>query len=760
MDGASGQTSAPPENSFDKSRVLDVKPLRTLVPMFPNPPEAPPFVCSAPFGPFPSGFSPFYPFSAAQGAQTSYEGQEQQGGGFATPAVAVPFRSFGTSQVQNDEHSAGVSNGDMGSLSGINGDGFTTRSGKRAGPHLHGPKVRRSGDSSSADVKKSGQNSATGVSPAQKDDGDRETVNYVLMKFDAVRRKVSQLEDAKESSSGVVRRSDLKASNITLTAGIRTNARKRIGAVPGIEIGDIFFFRMELCIVGLHAPSMAGIDYMTVSGETGEEPLAVSIVSSGGYDDDAEDKDVLIYTGQGGNLGVGIISRRDKAVSDQKLERGNLALDRSSRRANEIRVIRGMKDIFNQMSKIYVYDGLYTIQEAWVEKTKSGANSFKYKLVRIPRQPPAFAVWQSVQKWKAGNSSRAGLILPDLTSGAESIPVSLVNEVDDEKGPSYFAYFPTVRYSKSFNITQPTFGCNCRKECAAGDLNCSCIRKNGGYSPYIANGILVSRRPMVYECGPTCPCFPNCKNRVSQTGSKVHLEVFKTKDRGWGLRSWDPIRAGTFICEYAGDVIEKANFDGDEGENNDYIFDSSRAFDSSFKWNCDPGLIDEEAPGDTNEEYDIPVPLVISSKDVGNISRFMNHSCNPNVFWQPIVYEHNAGSYIHIAFFAIRHIPPMTELTYDYDTILADGYEMSFMKDEKQSVCNSEAKRAQDDSSAFTIWVLRRLLVPGATFAVCVTNCREEPGRRNEKEPPTAHHHKQFRLILKPYSINFYDLKK
>ncbi|GMH10239.1 hypothetical protein Nepgr_012080 [Nepenthes gracilis] len=704
MERASGQTSVPPASSFDKSRILDVKPLRTLVPMFPNPPQAPPFVCSSPFGPFPSGFSPFYPFSAAQGAQTSTEPQEQQDGeppfrasnqdgGFVTPAAAVPLRSFGTPQIRAGQHFSGESNGDIGSSFGISDDGFTVHSSKRPAHLLSSKssqnKAKKSRALSSADAaKRSMQNSALSLNPAQKDDGDRESVNYVLMKFDAVRRRLSQLEDAKESPSGLIRRADLKSGNLMMTTGIRTNARKRIGVVPGIEIGDIFFFRMEMCIVGLHSPSMAGIDYMAVSGEMGEEPLAVSIVSSGGYDDDAEDKDVLIYTGQGGNLGGG--SRRDKAVSDQKLERGNLALDRSSRRANEIRVIRGIKDIVNPLSKVYVYDGLYSIQEAWVEKSKSGANSFKYKLVRIAGQPSAFVVWQSVQRWKAGNSSRAGLILPDLTSGAESIPVSLVNDIDDEKGPSYFTYFRTVRYSKSFNLTQPSFGCSCSKECSAGDLNCSCIRQNGGDFPYTSNGILVGRKPVVYECGQTCPCFPNCKNRVSQTGLKVRLEVFKTKDRGWGLRSWDPIRCGTFICEYAGEVMDKAKFDGDEGENNAYVFDTSRAFDSSFKWNYDPELIDEETTGDSNEEYDIPVPLVISSKDIGNIARFMNHSCSPNVFWQPILYEDNTESYIHIAFFAMRHISPMTELTYDYGTVSVDRNDVAnvvLQKDSKESIC-------------------------------------------------------------------------
>ncbi|GAB2218885.1 hypothetical protein Droror1_Dr00002117 [Drosera rotundifolia] len=679
MEASAGQGVVPPADPYDKSRVLTVKPLRTLVPMFPNPPQAPPFVCSSPFGPFPSGFSPFYPFSTGQGPRAPLDGEDlnygapSPDGDFQTPAAAVPLRSFGP-QMGAAGYFSGASNGDMGGSSlGVGDDGYT-RSGKRLARQQRGSgsfqkKPRKVRDPASVEAEKMAlQNSALGLSPAQREDGNRELVNHGLLKFDAVRRRLNQLDDSKETASGVIKRPDLKAGNIVLTAGIRTNSRKRIGAVPGVEIGDIFFFRMELCVVGLHSPSMAGIDFMTVKGEMGEDTIAVSIVSSGGYEDDAEDTDILIYTGQGGNLGVGANLRRDKAVTDQKLVRGNLALDRSSRKGNEIRVVRGIRDPFNPLTKVYVYDGLYKIQEAWVEKTKVGAHSFKYKFVRLPGQLSAFALWQSIQRWKTGNASRAGLVLSDLASGAESVPVSLVNEVDDEKGPSYYTYFTTAKYSSSFSGTQPALGCKCHKECTAGDLNCSCIRQNGGDFPYTANGVLVIRKQLVYECGSSCSCFPNCKTRVSQSGLKYRFEVFKTKDRGWGLRSWDPIRCGTFICEYAGEVIDKAKFGADEAENNDYVFDTTCAFDRSLKWNYDPALIydEDEAHGESNEEYDRPFPLVINAKDGGNIARFMNHSCSPNVFWQPIVYENSSGSQVHIAFFALRHIPPMTELTFDY----------------------------------------------------------------------------------------------
>lgn len=195
--------------------------------------------------------------------------------------------------------------------------------------------------------------------------------------------------------------------------------------------------------------------------------------------------------------------------------------------------------------------------------------------------------------------------------------------------------------------------------CQPGDLNCSCIQKNGGVLSYTALGVLLNYKALIHECGPSCLCPPNCRNRISQAGLKVRLEVFRTKDRGWGLRSWDPIRAGTFICEYAGEVAETSMGEELERENEDnYIFDAT----------CTNEPLDV-MPENSIESPKIPFPLVITAKKGGNVARFMNHSCTPNVYWQPVLRESNNEAYLHIAFFAISHIPPMRELTYDYGTV-------------------------------------------------------------------------------------------
>ncbi|CAN7113720.1 unnamed protein product [Brassica rapa subsp. narinosa] len=638
------------EGSFgsytDKTRVLDIKPLRTLKPVFPSGNQAPPFVCAPPFGPFPPGFTPFYPFSSSQHTPDLNQNNTSE------PSLVTPLRTFRSPPPPPPDTTA--TNGDAVELTV-----------KRKIPRKRTPIAQN-------------PNFSSGITVAEKENGDRKLVMSVLTRFDALRRRLSQLEDAKESVTGIIKRPDLKAGSTCMSRGVRTNTKKRTGPVPGLEIGDVFFFRFEMCLIGLHSPSMAGIDYLVLKGggEGEEEPIATSIVSSGYYDNDEGNPDVLVYTGQGGN------ADKDKQSSDQKLERGNLALEKSLVRNSPVRVIRGLKEA-SQSAKIYIYDGLYDVKESWVEKGKSGHNTFKYKLVRAPGQAPAFASWTEIQKWKKGLPSREGMILTDLTSGVESIGVSLVNEVDGENGPAYFTYSTTVT---SFKLTQqPSYGCECGGACKPGNLNCHCIRKNGGDFPYSGNGVLVGRKGMVHECSPACLC-PGCKNKVTQMGVKLKLEVFKTVNRGWGLRSWDPIRAGSFICIYAGEAIDKSQMQPTVA-NDDYTFDTTRVY-TPFKWNYEPGLADEDGSEEMSEEPELPLPLVISAKNVGNVARFMNHSCSPNVFWQPVSYENNGQLFLQVAFFAISHIPPMTELTYDYGVTRTSGAQSLCGK--KKCFCGSE----------------------------------------------------------------------
>lgn len=472
------------------------------------------------------------------------------------------------------------------------------------------------------------------------------------MTFDALRRRILQLDEI----NNVTRRPDMKAGSAMADYDLRANKVKRIGPIPGVAVGDIFFFRMELLLVGLHSQSMAGIDSAVVRFGDAAEAVAVSVVSSGtgGYEDQTDAVDSLVYSGQGG------------ANLDQKLERGNLALERSSRRGTAVRVIRGIKDPTSSSvsgsgaaagsgSRIYLYDGLYRVSEYWVERGKSGFNVFKYRLLRQPDQPPAYATWKAAEAWKRDPAARPAVRLADLAAGAEPFPVCVVNEVDDEHRPAPFLY---AAASSPPGPAGGAPGCGCEGGCVPGNEGCACARRNGGELPYSGGGVLVRRRAVVYECGGPCRCSGICRNRATQKGVKLRFEVFRTRGRGWGLRSWDPIRCGAFVCEFVGDTVGELC---KEEEDDEYVFEGRCSEEGRRKWNYGPELLGEAA----EEEAAAPqVVVALTARRRGNVARFMNHSCSPNVFWQAVA--RGGGGRPQVMFFAARHIPPMAELTYDY----------------------------------------------------------------------------------------------
>lgn len=108
MEQGFGSDSVPPAGPVDKSKVLDVKPLRCLVPVFPSPdkvasgatPQPTPFVCVPPSGPFPPGVSLFYPFLSPDESGRSAENQD--GEGLGTPISPIPLSSFGTPIANGD----------------------------------------------------------------------------------------------------------------------------------------------------------------------------------------------------------------------------------------------------------------------------------------------------------------------------------------------------------------------------------------------------------------------------------------------------------------------------------------------------------------------------------------------------------------------------------------------------------------------------------------------------------------------------------
>ena len=89
------------------------------------------------------------------------------------------------------------------------------------------------------------------------------------------------------------------------------------------------------------------------------------------------------------------------------------------------------------------------------------------------------------------------------------------------------------------------------------------------------------------------------------------MEVRKTAHKGWGVFATEAILEGTFILEYVGEIITN-----EEAERRGALYDStgcSHLFDLDYA---------AEA-GDACYSID--------ATSMGNCSRFVNHSCDPNM---------------------------------------------------------------------------------------------------------------------------------
>ena len=129
------------------------------------------------------------------------------------------------------------------------------------------------------------------------------------------------------------------------------------GSVKGITIGQIFKNRKELRDALIHAPLQSGIWGGSITG-------ACSIVLSGGYEDDIDELDFILYTGHGGQ-------NNKRQVSDQYFNACNEGLRISAEFRLPVRVTRGFQ-IKNGPNAGYRYDGLYFIEKYERVRGKSG----------------------------------------------------------------------------------------------------------------------------------------------------------------------------------------------------------------------------------------------------------------------------------------------------------------------------------------------------------------------------------------------------
>ncbi|KAF5902623.1 histone-lysine N-methyltransferase SETDB2-like, partial [Clarias magur] len=149
----------------------------------------------------------------------------------------------------------------------------------------------------------------------------------------------------------------------------------------------------------------------------------------------------------------------------------------------------------------------------------------------------------------------------DISRGMEAVPVTLCNDLDGVR-PKDFRYRKDRWPHGCFLSKAPFFltCCDCENGCTDSS-SCSCLQRSvkAGAKPdqlYSHHRLHEPVSTGLYECGPWCGCWKSsCQNRVIQHGLRVRLQVFRTNEKGWGVRCRDDLDQGTFVCTYAGMVL-------------------------------------------------------------------------------------------------------------------------------------------------------------------------------------------------------------
>ncbi|XP_026157109.1 histone-lysine N-methyltransferase SETDB2 isoform X1 [Mastacembelus armatus] len=358
----------------------------------------------------------------------------------------------------------------------------------------------------------------------------------------------------------------------------------------------------------------------------------------------------------------------------------------------------------------------------------------------------------------------------DLSLGREPTPVELCAGNDGARPPDFRYRKDRWPHGCFLSNTPMLFKacCDCTDGCNSS--RCTCVAMTTGGRTYTHHRLTEPIPSGLYECGPWCGCDrARCQNRLVQGGIRVRLQVFQTSDRGWGVRCRDDLDLGTFVCIYAGvvlqrvlspvepppqklirtdlpsddevevvtewlalpvlkrqsslletplsaspilhiPVVQKPTDDGDKDQTSapspevqvlggseptsPSADDQSQAQESKVATTtASPRSAANWTKSDMSEQKSLKraveenVYFLDASKE-GNVSRFLNHSCQPNLFVQNVFTDTHDPGFPIMAFFTDRVVKAGTELTWNY---CADTETASLQKQEVPCLCGSSA---------------------------------------------------------------------
>jgi histone-lysine N-methyltransferase SUV39H len=127
------------------------------------------------------------------------------------------------------------------------------------------------------------------------------------------------------------------------------------------------------------------------------------------------------------------------------------------------------------------------------------------------------------------------------------------------------------------------------------------------------------------------------------------------------------LKRGTFVDLYLGEVItseEAAVREASANRKDNYLFNLDKF--GTVDNGEDPDELSADVPGAQEVDSKKEKPYVIDGRHCGNIARFINHSCDPNLVVFAVAGERRDGKIYDLALFTNRAIAAGEELTFSY----------------------------------------------------------------------------------------------
>ncbi|KAL5079291.1 hypothetical protein RYX36_007712 [Vicia faba] len=258
--------------------------------------------------------------------------------------------------------------------------------------------------------------------------------------------------------------------------------------------------------------------------------------------------------------------------------------------------------------------------------------------------------------------------IKDASRNLENFPIPFLNNNNHNQNHpySYFLYTPSLLLSNNIPRYQPwggnsvtssnpktvyndndddelvslvdVVGCDCGEVCGDG---CGCL----GFCDDVGR-----------ECGPGCFCEVGCGNRVSRNGVAVRVKIVRCGGhKGWGLFADQVVHKGQFLFQYAGELLTTK-----EAQRRQQYYDE---LSSCGRFSSALLVVREHLPSGN-----ACLRLNIDATRIGNVARFVNHSCDGGNLSTKLI-RSSGALFPRLCFFALKDIQKDEELTFSYGEI-------------------------------------------------------------------------------------------